>query len=75
MRKTYVKPEDFDDILPIREKAKRHLETWSKEQLVGQLLMSSKDVLIKKWAKEYDFDEENFNRRRFLGVRRDIIDD
>jgi hypothetical protein len=54
MRKTYVKPSYFDYIFPTGEKAKRHLETWSKEQLVDQLLMSSKDVLIKKWAKEYD---------------------
>jgi len=54
MRKTYVKPEEFDDDLPIREKAKRHLETWSKKRLVDQLSFSAKDGWIEKWAEEHD---------------------
>ena len=54
MRTEYVKPDELDDVLPIREKAKKHLKTWTKQQLIDHLAMASKDCWIEKWAEEYD---------------------
>lgn len=54
MKTEYVTPDDLKDVLPIREKAKKHLKTWTKKQLVDQLSMSAKDGWIEKWAEEYD---------------------
>ena len=54
MRTEYVKP-NYD--LPHREKAKRHLKTWTKKQLIDQLAMSAKDGWVEKWAGEYDKDK------------------
>lgn len=46
--------EDLEDVLPIREKARRHLMTWGKKLLAEQLSMTAKDGWLGKWADEYD---------------------
>lgn len=53
----YVTPEQLADVLTVREKALRHLKTWSKKQLVTQLLNSASDGWMGKLAEE--FDKEN----------------
>lgn len=53
MRKEYVKPDELD-VLTVREKAIRHLSTWSKKRLIDQLALGSKDGWLQKWAEEYD---------------------
>lgn len=53
MKTEYVNPDDLN-VLPIREKAKKHLKTWTKKQLIDHLAMASKDGWIEKWANEYD---------------------
>jgi len=52
--KEYVTPGDLDDVLTVREKAERHLRTWSKRQLLIQLLNSASGGWLRKWADEYD---------------------
>lgn len=49
----YIDPSDLDDILTIQEGAKRHLQTWTKKQLIQHLLLASKDSWLKKWADDY----------------------
>ena len=44
----YIRPDDLDDVLTVREKAKRHLRTWSKRKLVDHLSFSSSDGWIEK---------------------------
>ena len=43
MKTMYINPNEFEDTLPGREKARRHLNTWTKERLVNQLLMAVED--------------------------------
>ena len=50
----YVKPEELNDELTVREKAERHLKTWSKKRLATQLLNSASDGWLGQWAAEYD---------------------
>lgn len=54
METEYVTPDELKDVLPVREKARRHLKTWTKKQLVTQLLLVVKEGWIEKWAAEYD---------------------
>ena len=49
----YVKPEQLD-VLTQREKATRHLKTWSKAKLIQHCLNASKIGWIDKWADEYE---------------------
>jgi len=51
--KQYVNP-DCLNVLTVREKAERHLRTWSKKQLISHLTMASKEGWLEKWAEEYD---------------------
>lgn len=46
--------DDLKDVLTIREKAKLHLKTWTKKQLVNHLSMSAKEGWQEKWAEAYD---------------------
>ena len=52
--KPYVTPEELANVLPLREKAVRHLRTWTKKALIQHLAMASKEGWIEKWAHEYD---------------------
>lgn len=56
MEKEYVNPDDLD-VLTTRQKAERHLKTWSKKRLLTQLLNSAKDGWLEHWAKEYEASE------------------
>ena len=53
-RGTTMNPKELEDVIPIREKAVRHLTTWTKKQLVQQLSFSAKFVWLERWAEEYD---------------------
>lgn len=54
MDKEYTQLDDPDDVFPVREKAKRHLKTWTKKQLVDHLSVAAKDGWIELWADKYD---------------------
>ena len=45
------------DVLSTREKAEKHLEKWTKKELISQLSLSAKLGWLEKWAEEYDRDE------------------
>jgi hypothetical protein len=49
----YVNLDDLEDVLTVREKAERHLKTWPKKRLIQQLVLSSKEGWLERWAAEY----------------------
>ena len=46
--------EIYENDMTDRQKAMKHLETWTKKQLIFHLSLTSKDGWIEKWADEYD---------------------
>ena len=56
-KKEYLNEKNLDDVLPVREKAHRHLRKWSKQKLLQHLVMSSKTSWLEKWADEYDAEQ------------------
>ena len=46
--------DDFEDRLTIREKARRHLMTWSKKELAQFVANVVSDHHLEKWSGEYD---------------------
>lgn len=49
-----TKPEDLEDELSIREKARRHLTTWEKNELAQFIANFASDLHLENWSGEYD---------------------
>ena len=52
--KSYVNESDRADVLTVREKAMRHLKTWTKKNLIMHCLNASKTGWMESWAAKYD---------------------
>ena len=48
-----------NDVLTDREKAERHLKTWTKERLILHALNASKLSWTEKWADDYTKESNN----------------